>query len=388
MTTKENQYVYAGSQNLIDWSLSLKGEFAYTFGDNGNVLVAVGRSTPVKEFLYSYEGGTQWRRFKFSQQPLIVDAIVNEPVEFSTRFILFGTDPKTNARLLVKLDLKSHETDDQQTSDQCTEQCTFGSRTVCLHAFAKCNGKYECNDGRDEFYCPDMASKQAVTFSPNVLTWSDSNLKSLFRLNVHHTYLSQKSFNLKYSIDYFSRQGVQLNSYLIKVVRYKSQDDDSLELVQRYDVKSSEDQVDLANLEPGYSYNVQFYANLTVGDLGGIVKFNDSIVFNIVDDPRSGLYFLRIYDFKRNINYENVLIAILIALVCLVCIGMFVLIARYIKQHGMTIKQTLKQPVLSRLNYKILPTTQGKQNDYKEYLISTIDESGEQAGRVYNSPVV
>ncbi|XP_037803738.1 sortilin-related receptor-like isoform X3 [Penaeus monodon] len=108
---KGHPALYLSSDAGINWFEVLKGNYLYTFGDHGGVIVAVqmykaGGET--NELNYSTDDGETWQTLQFFQEKLRIFALLTEPGENTTIFTLFGSRVEHEHQwIIIKVDMAS-----------------------------------------------------------------------------------------------------------------------------------------------------------------------------------------------------------------------------------------------------------------------------------------
>ncbi|XP_054168279.1 sortilin-related receptor-like [Oppia nitens] len=86
--------VYLSIDAGITWHQVLNGNYIFTFGDFGAIIVAISyysRNGSTNELKYSIDDGENWTTFKFSEQKIRIYGLMTEPGEKTTVFTLFGS---------------------------------------------------------------------------------------------------------------------------------------------------------------------------------------------------------------------------------------------------------------------------------------------------------
>ncbi|XP_076042677.1 sortilin-related receptor-like [Oratosquilla oratoria] len=107
---KGHSDVYVSRDAGVTWHEVIKGEYMYTFGDHGGVLVAVEylkNPGPNTQLLYSTDEGQSWQSYKVSDKELRIYGLMTEPGENTTIFTLYGSasGPQHNW-IVIKVDLR------------------------------------------------------------------------------------------------------------------------------------------------------------------------------------------------------------------------------------------------------------------------------------------
>ncbi|XP_042893587.1 sortilin-related receptor-like isoform X2 [Penaeus japonicus] len=103
--------LYLSTDAGVNWYEALKGNYLYTFGDHGGVIVAVqmykvGGET--NELNYSTDDGETWQTIQFFQEKLRIFALLTEPGENTTIFTLFGSRVEHEHQwIIIKVDMAS-----------------------------------------------------------------------------------------------------------------------------------------------------------------------------------------------------------------------------------------------------------------------------------------
>ncbi|XP_022248454.1 sortilin-related receptor-like [Limulus polyphemus] len=109
---KGHPSVFVSSDAGISWHEILNGNYQYTFGDFGGIIVAVqlyNRGGETNWLLYSLDMGETWTRANFTEpeNSIRVYGLMTEPGEKTTVFTIFGSLPNHHQWLLVKVDLQN-----------------------------------------------------------------------------------------------------------------------------------------------------------------------------------------------------------------------------------------------------------------------------------------
>ncbi|XP_069974716.1 sortilin-related receptor isoform X2 [Penaeus vannamei] len=108
---KGHPALYLSSDAGINWSEVLIGNYLYTFGDHGGVIVAVQMykaGAETNELRYSTDDGETWQTFQFFQEKLRIFALLTEPGENTTIFTLFGSRIEHEHQwIIIKVDMSS-----------------------------------------------------------------------------------------------------------------------------------------------------------------------------------------------------------------------------------------------------------------------------------------
>lgn len=74
----------------ITWHEAMKGTYMWEYGDQGSVIVIVEEGEPVTSVWYSLDEGSEWKQYKFNDNPIIVQSISTVPSDTSKNFLLWG----------------------------------------------------------------------------------------------------------------------------------------------------------------------------------------------------------------------------------------------------------------------------------------------------------
>ncbi|CAH1258734.1 SORCS3 [Branchiostoma lanceolatum] len=147
--------VYVSHNGGLTWAQVLEDRYYVVFTDHGGAIVAVklesGRPTDTLE--YSCTEGQKWESFKFTDTPLLIDGVLNEPGEATLIILVFGHLQADSRWYVVRLDfgsiLTAKCTDQDYTtwvpSDQLGRQCLLGERKV----YERRKMDSECYNGRN-----------------------------------------------------------------------------------------------------------------------------------------------------------------------------------------------------------------------------------------------
>ncbi|XP_076310963.1 sortilin-related receptor-like isoform X2 [Tachypleus tridentatus] len=109
---KGHPSVFVSSDAGISWHEVLNGNYQYTFGDFGGIIVAVqlyNRGGETNWLLYSMDMGETWKKVNFTEpeNSIRVYGLMTEPGEKTTVFTIFGSLPNHHKWILVKVDLQN-----------------------------------------------------------------------------------------------------------------------------------------------------------------------------------------------------------------------------------------------------------------------------------------
>ncbi|CAG2103255.1 unnamed protein product [Medioppia subpectinata] len=86
--------VYLSIDAGITWHQVLNGNYIFTFGDFGAIIVAISyysKNGATNELKYSVDDGENWSTLKFSKEKIRIYGLMTEPGEKTTVFTLFGS---------------------------------------------------------------------------------------------------------------------------------------------------------------------------------------------------------------------------------------------------------------------------------------------------------
>ncbi|XP_045625309.2 sortilin-related receptor isoform X2 [Procambarus clarkii] len=107
---KGHTSLFVSTDAGINWYQVLYGNYMYTFGDHGGIIVAVQLyrvDGETNEIQYSTNEGETWLTYTFYSEKLRIYGLMTEPGENTTIFTLFGSKPDMHQWIIVKVDMKS-----------------------------------------------------------------------------------------------------------------------------------------------------------------------------------------------------------------------------------------------------------------------------------------
>lgn len=126
------------------WEEVHKDAHLWEFGDSGSILIMANDEGPTDHVMFSTDEGASWREYKFTDEPIRVQAIVTVPNDTSRKFILLGYYPRAkNAAVAVHIDFSALTKQEcvfnpdspgdgdfelWSPSEEREEQCLFGRR--------------------------------------------------------------------------------------------------------------------------------------------------------------------------------------------------------------------------------------------------------------------
>ncbi|XP_042228900.1 sortilin-related receptor-like isoform X2 [Homarus americanus] len=107
---KGHTALYVSTDAGINWYQVLMGNYLYTIGDHGGIIVAVkfyrGHGE-TNELQYSTDEGETWQTSSFFSESLRIYGLMTEPGENTTVFTIFGSKKDKHQWIIVKVDMKS-----------------------------------------------------------------------------------------------------------------------------------------------------------------------------------------------------------------------------------------------------------------------------------------
>lgn len=89
------------------WEEVKKDAHMWEFGDQGSIIVLVDDEQPTDQVLYSTDEGLTWKSYNFGIK-VRATALVTVPEDTHRKFILFGAEPRSDAKsLAIYLDFSS-----------------------------------------------------------------------------------------------------------------------------------------------------------------------------------------------------------------------------------------------------------------------------------------
>ena len=392
---KRKPFVCLSENEGSTWRKILDGNYIYTYGDYGNVIVAVEAEKPVREFIYSTNYGLDWAKVKFTSNLVYVDQIVKEQQDESASFALFCTNPKTNLRSIIKIDGSKIESSEEniEAKDElsCFEKCISKTtnQEICLTDKMKCDGASDCKDDIDEMSCIDDKLNVQSDFAMSVdkieikrgsfkFTYtidSTKNVKNYAVSNYYIKIVNVLNSNLisngaDFKIESVDKLANSLNSQLLNFKNNQNSDD--FKTFYEVETKKSTNQLDVRDLEPGNVYLCLFYADVQFNaeNANKIYLLRESLVIKTDLAGTKGSLYMNV----NEIEWLNILIFVSILFV----IGFMVLLILLIKiKLRLSIKEFLscrkkelkKMPKLKIKNtiYTHPVTITSLRNNYKRF---------------------
>ncbi|XP_071524036.1 sortilin-related receptor-like isoform X2 [Panulirus ornatus] len=106
---KGHTSLYLSADAGINWYQVLRGNYLYTFGDHGGIIVGVQlyhAQNETAEIQYSTDEGRTWKAYTFYSEGLRIYGLMTEPGENTTVFTLFGSKAGKHQWIIIQVDMK------------------------------------------------------------------------------------------------------------------------------------------------------------------------------------------------------------------------------------------------------------------------------------------
>ncbi|KAL3886575.1 hypothetical protein ACJMK2_026559 [Sinanodonta woodiana] len=164
--------VYLSTDAGFNWREVLEGKHFFSMGDYGGILVAVKQFTVTNQIVYSTDEGETWITYNFTDTPIMVYGLLNEPGERTPVFFLFGSETNHHSWKVVSINMTNvfyyvcQDSDYKRWSlmDNTLQGCLLGRkliverripRTNCYNGLLYSRETFleNCSCTREDFEC-------------------------------------------------------------------------------------------------------------------------------------------------------------------------------------------------------------------------------------------
>ena len=338
------------------WRTILAGNYLYTFGDYGNIIIAVEKNKPVKELIYTNNMGVDWTKIKFTSNLVYADELIKEQLAETSMFFLFTSDAKNKQRSVFKININfiafsSEESEETSVENlKCAKKCISktNNKEICLSDELICDGFYDCKDNQDEQTCSiePLVSPVNTNLFEASLQLVDLKIKNnMFKLNFSIALSEQmknydvnrcivkvvslkdiklmedndkKSLIIPKTSDYFKKLNPHINLDLFSFDNHMNAD--LFQTLVEIQTEKLQNVLELGNLNDQLEYLLLFYVDLSYDSKSSVYMLEKSLViradpYNTLDPNVNHLLVARKFPVK------------IFAVACFFALALFILIA-------------------------------------------------------------